>query len=140
MIGIGSPFGDDRAAWRVVDRLQGRVPADVHLLALDRPGAALINWLPGVQRLVLIDALLATPVGRILRLDPTQLVEPGRFSSHALRLGECLRLAEALACLPGRVAVYGVTVGQSGSRSLSPPVAAAAAGLARSLGRELRAR
>lgn len=140
VIGIGSPFGDDRAAWRVIELLHGRIPGEVQLLALDRPGVTLINWLPGVRRLVLIDALLASPAGRILCLNPDQLDAVWPVSSHALRLAESLRLAETLGCLPRQVELHGVTIEETRSRSLSAPVATAAAELARSLGRELNCR
>ena len=71
VIGLGSPFGDDRVGWRVIRLLNGRLPGPVDLVALDRPGSTLINWMQGVEHLVLIDAVRSgAPPGDMIRLDP----------------------------------------------------------------------
>jgi len=111
IIGLGSPYGDDRAGWDVVARLRGTLPTDIDLQALDRPGAGLINWLDGVDHLVLIDAVAAGRPGRVLRIDPGAVARtPSGFSAHALRLDETLRLAQTLDCLPRRMELYGITL------------------------------
>ena len=68
IIGLGSPFGDDQVGWRVIELLQDRLDPQVDLVALDRPGAALINWMAGAQRLVIVDA--PSP-------DMPQVIPPG---------------------------------------------------------------
>ena len=74
VIGLGSPFGADRAAWDVIEGLKGRVPADVELIPLDRPGAALINWLHRDDDVTLIDAALGCPPGTsYLQVDVGEL-------------------------------------------------------------------
>ena len=113
VIGLGSPFCDDQAGWWVVKQLSGRVPSHVDLVVLDRPGAALINWMTGVDHLHLVDAVLDDSLapGQVLTLDAAQLDrEQRRLTSHQLDLTETLRLAEALHCRPARVDIHGIAI------------------------------
>lgn len=81
VIGIGSPFGDDRVGWYVVELLRGRVSDTIELLALDRPGAALINWMHGVDWFILIDASGPQDLpGKVQHVDPDRLALPDRRS------------------------------------------------------------
>ncbi|MCP5305622.1 MAG: hydrogenase maturation protease [Chromatiaceae bacterium] len=118
VIGIGSPFGDDRVGWQVVDGLAGRVPATVDLVTLDRPGAALINWMEHVDHLLLIDAIVseAVPPGRIVRIDRFDtLSPPPGFTSHVLDLAQTIELADALGVRPRNVELYGISIAQLGT-------------------------
>ncbi|HOP15314.1 MAG TPA: hydrogenase maturation protease [Gammaproteobacteria bacterium] len=135
IIGLGSPFGDDRVGWHVIELLQGRLDAQVDLVTLDRPGAAMINWMAGVQRLVIIDALASgQPPGHIARLTATDLdSQTGGTSSHQLDLAQTFELACALDCLPDQVEIYGIEIDTLQSAELSRPVMDAAATLARRL-------
>ena len=135
VIGLGSPFGDDRVGWRVIRLLNGRLPGTVDLVALDRPGSTLINWMQGVEHLVLIDAVRsgATP-GELIRLDPAELVSGGaRLSSHDLALAETLQLAAALGSLPPLVDIYGVEINGCTDQRLSDVAETAAIRLASTL-------
>jgi hydrogenase maturation protease len=116
VLGLGSPFGDDRVAWRLVEDLRGSVPNDVELLTLDRPGAALVQWMAGVDHLVLIDAVFADGApGRVIEIRPDDLNDKSSVvSSHQLPLRETLALAATLGCLPRRVTILGVTVNIQG--------------------------
>lgn len=131
VIGLGSPFGDDRVGWRVVELLHGRLPSEIDLVALDRPGAALINWLEGVDHLILIDAVCSGAMpGSLVRINPAQLeTSGGRLSSHDLALSETFRLASSLGCLPLRTDIYGVELGRYGDEGLGAVAEAAAAEL-----------
>lgn len=135
IIGLGSPFGDDRVGWRVIELLKGRLDAQIDLVTLDRPGAALINWMAGVQRLVIIDAVSSgRPPGHIARLAAVDLdAQVGGTSSHQLDLAQTFELARALDCLPHQVEILGIEIGTLQSAGLSRPVADAAARLARRL-------
>lgn len=137
VLGLGSPFGDDRAGWWVVDQLRGNVPASVDLVRLDRPGAALIHWMTGVRHLVIIDAVVdGGPPGRILTLPLERLTEvTGRYTSHQLTLVSTLQLARTLGDLPPHVEIYGVTI--AGPDRSSPLVEAATGRLAADLGSRL---
>ncbi len=141
VVGIGSPFGDDQAGWRVIELLRGRLAGQVELIALDRPGAALIHWMSGADRLVLIDAIgpMGSP-GRVHRLDPDALPDQaGGLSSHALTLADTIRLAETLGCRPGRLEIFGLEIAGTTSATLSDAVARGAERLAETLCDRLQA-
>lgn len=119
IIGLGSPFGDDDAAWRVVDGLREAPPAGVDLVTLDRPGAALIAWMDAVDELILIDAVIdGGPAGRIMELGQSQLdaMAPA-MSSHQLDLPATLQLARRLGTLPANLTLFGISIASTRSRS-----------------------
>ncbi len=102
VIGIGSPFGEDRLGWYVIEKLRREFAATdrpVSFLALDRPGPALIEHMKDARGIVLIDALSNTgQPGRIQRLSPADIEgqESNRLSSHAIGIADTLQLARAL--------------------------------------------
>lgn len=139
IIGLGSPFGDDRVGWRVIELLQGRLPAEISLVSLDRPGAALINWMQGVDNLVLIDALRsgAAP-GSIVALTPDDLeTRSCRLTSHQLALSETVELAARLGHLPEQTRIYGIELDSFSNDELSEVAATAARELASRLAKAM---
>lgn len=137
VIGLGSPFAADRVGWQVVERLRGRVAKEVDLVTLDRPGATLVNWMPGVDRLLLVDAIDdgGTP-GRMLEFGPSDLqYGTHALSSHQQMLVTTLRLAEALGCRPPSVRLFGITIDPAGE--LDAHTGRAAEALAQQLAAEL---
>lgn len=140
VIGLGSPFGDDRAGWELTEALRGRVPAAVDLVALDRPGAALVNWMQGVDWLVLVDAYLApAELGRFRHVDPGTLPSQGAaWSSHGLDLPATLALAGQLDSLPARLDLYAIAIDDPGAGERSAAVSAAVRDLAERLAAKLR--
>ncbi len=139
VIGIGSPFGDDQAGWLVIRRLQDGVPSTVNLLTLDQPGATLINWISGVDHLILVDALLCPQCREPFREVGVDEVDQGdrMLSSHGLNLSQTLQLAASLGYLPHRIEIYGVVVTEPKRESLSDTTAAHADALAAHLRKEL---
>ncbi len=139
VIGLGSPFGDDRAGWGVIDLLRSHGLSGIDLIALDRPGHSLIHWLPDVDWLILVDAVSSdAPLGSVMRLDPESLDEArSGISSHGLQIAGALQLASTLDCLPSRVDIYGIQVGRPDMQALRDEVAGGAAALADSLARAL---
>ena len=132
VIGLGSPFGEDRAGWLVIDRLHGRVPESVELIALDRPGAALVNWMRACEHLVLIDAVLAPEkCGTYALLAMDELVQPSAVSGHMLNLAETVALAQALGQSPKKMDVYGINI--SNLEDISKSVSDCATRLSRQL-------
>jgi len=134
VIGIGSPFGDDRVGWRVIELLGPRLEG-VELIALDRPGAALVNWMQGVDHLILVDALDARgSPGRVVCLEPDALAPAaGVPTSHALNLAETIALARTLGLCPTRVEIYGIEIAELDAPDLCPAVARGARDLADTL-------
>jgi hydrogenase maturation protease len=141
VLGIGSPAGDDRAGWCVVDALHARLGAraDIALDKLDRPGAGLLAHLEGAAHVVLIDAMRsgAAP-GTIRRVDRADWRNQGGPSSHGFGVFDALALAEALGSLPPALVVYGVEIGAAEpGEALTPAVRAAVDELAARIADEL---
>ncbi|AUR52731.1 hydrogenase maturation protease [Aquella oligotrophica] len=119
ILGIGSPFGDDRAGWLVVEELE-QVPTIREMVAknlltlevADRPGINLINWLLGdYQRIILIDMVktnLKIP-GSIYKLQANEIIGfSGMLSSHSLGVSASLALAKELGINIDNVEFWGI--------------------------------
>ncbi len=137
VIGIGSPFGDDRAGWVVLEQLaQHSLPEGVELITLDRPGPDLINWLERDIKTILIDAAQTTafPAGHWMPLDIDQLDSSEDLSSHGFGLAPTLKLAQALGGLPHQLRLFGICIAPRSSQpegsTLSSSVMAGAGQLA----------
>lgn len=114
ILGIGSPFGDDRAGWLAVqavrssDWFRSLPPGAVRAEALDRPGVGLLHAMAGARHAILIDAASSgLPAGTVreVRCDELQTSAGAAASSHAFGVADALRLAETLGVLPPRVTV-----------------------------------
>ncbi len=112
IIGIGSPFGADRAGWLAVARLAARNdwPRPVEWRTLDRPGTALLDHLSGADHVILIDALLDGGAGTVRRLQPSELKRTAPLSSHGAGVAETLDLGRTLGLLPPRLDILGIPV------------------------------
>jgi hydrogenase maturation protease len=113
IIGIGSPVAGDTLGIEAVQRLQHdalwRGHGDIDWVVLERPGAALLSQLAGVDAVYLIDAL-DHPVAGVHRISPEELLtRAGKISSHDFGVAEALLLAERLGQLPQRLMLYGIT-------------------------------
>ena len=140
VIGVGSPFGDDRAGWEVVTALEALRSAaapwpGVETWICDRPGASLVHLLAGVDHLVIVDAARAPgwPSGTIRWLDPREIDAGHATSSHGFGLAETLALADALGDTPSRVEVLAIAAAQFDGEVLSDAVRAAVPGAAREI-------
>ena len=148
IIGIGSPFGDDRLGWDVVDALEasgllsGFAPAWVSANRCDRPGSALLALTQGAEAIILIDAMrTGRAPGTICRLAIHELqAAAGVVSSHGLGVAESLALGQALELLPPTVAIYGIEAQQTAPESgVSLRASAAVPTLLQAIAAELRA-
>ena len=99
IIGIGQPSaGDDGVGIAVLDHLRARrLPADIELCEIG-DATALIPLLATERPVLIIDALVAAPVGRVRELCLDQLDEHDatRLSSHGLSLVGAIALARTL--------------------------------------------
>lgn len=113
VIGVGNVYrGDDGAGPAVVERLRGRLPADVELTACEQEPSRLIDAWQGADVAVVVDTVDSggTP-GTIHRFDAADGQIPAgvfRSSTHAFGIGETIELSRALETLPQRVLVYGI--------------------------------
>jgi hydrogenase maturation protease len=135
ILGIGSPFGDDRFGWRVAEALRQTgvceryPPGLVSVAACDRPGSLLLELMEGAELALLVDAVQAgAAVGTLLRLEGEQIAAAcGPISSHGLGVASALALGRALGCLPEHVVLWGVEAGEQSftDSPLHPQVEAA---------------
>jgi hydrogenase maturation protease len=115
IIGIGSPFGDDRVGWDAVEALAAsgllkRYPAGtVDACCCDRPGS-LLALLRDVDVAIVIDAMrCGVSVGTVRKLAAHELAPPGGVvSSHGISVAENIALGRALSLLPPTLLLYGI--------------------------------
>jgi hydrogenase maturation protease len=132
IIGIGSPFGDDRFGWEVAEALRHSAAMNavasgrIQILSLDRPGAMLPAHWQETDIVILLDAVRsgAAPGTRHC-LEARDLPDTGMLcSSHGFGLAPAIALARALGNMPSRLLVRGVEADSSWTGfSLSPVVA-----------------
>lgn len=144
ILGVGSPFGDDRAGWLVVEALAAGLDARereatrVRLVALDRPGAMLLEALRGVDRAVVVDAVVGVaPPGTVTEVDTAELSDGSPISSHGFGMARALALGAALHRLPAELRVLGIAIESAASAEPSDAVRAAAERVAAELRRWL---
>jgi hydrogenase maturation protease len=110
--GVGSPFGDDQAGWRLVDMLQRRPHLPIRLRKVDEP-TRIIDDLRGCSKLIIVDACRSVcHAGAVTRLkwpDP-RIAQCHCHSTHGVGVHEALQLAERLGRLPADVEIYGIEV------------------------------
>ncbi len=130
---LGNPDrGDDGVGAIVAERLAGRLPRDVVVLARSGDMLSLIEDWARADVLICVDA--AAPMGapgRIHRVDLATYSLPRDLSftsSHAFGVAEAIELARALHLAPRDIVVYAVEgCTFDGGAEMTPQVAAAAA-------------
>ncbi len=143
LLGIGSPWGDDRVGMLAVQALADLFhPAQVAVSLHDRPGAALIPLLRGTHVAVLVDAVRsgARP-GTLHRLEGQAVFAAGRnlASTHGFGLADALALANELGEAPSLLVLWGVEIEAADfAEKLSPSVQAALPGLVGAVSDEVR--
>jgi hydrogenase maturation protease len=148
IIGLGSPFGDDRLGWVALEALQASAAlaaaggGNISFATLDRPGPSLLAQWRGADHVIVVDAVRSgAPPGTRHRLEPAEVAVPESVSSHGFGLAAALELARALNELPPRLVVYGMEIDPScAGPSLSAPVRRALPALIREVEREACAR
>jgi hydrogenase maturation protease len=128
IIGLGTPFGDDRVGWDVVERLRQVLPGGMCVDATSDP-FVVADEPAGEELLIVIDACHGAGVpGSVHRFEwpDSRLVMDGAVSSHGGRLTAALELADVLGRLPRHVIVFAIEGESSGPvAGMSPAVEAA---------------
>lgn len=132
LVGIGSPFGDDRVGWEIARRVEelasGELATGELAVRCARAPAELLNWLEGVDRMEICDAVASGAAGSLHCWSwPSPEIELAPFrGSHDLGLPAVLALAAALGRLPREVRIWGIGIEPppAATDALSPPVAA----------------
>jgi hydrogenase maturation protease len=110
VVGVGNPDrGDDAVGWRVVELLEGSVPACV---SAGDP-ASLIDAFCGHERVIIVDAS-ATGVepGTVHVGSPSTTDAPAVTSSHGFGVEQAVALGAALDVLPDELIVVAIEGGR----------------------------
>ncbi len=143
ILGIGSPFGDDRLGWVVLEALQHSsaltavTDGSISFAVLDRPGALLPAQWHGADCVIVVDAVRSgAPPGTCHTFGADEWTALQPVSSHGFGLAAALGLARVLDALPPYLVVYGMEIDPSNTAfSLSAPVGRALSGLIREIER-----
>jgi hydrogenase maturation protease len=130
ILGVGSPFGDDRAGWSVAEQLAASAlvvssAGQIDVRILDRPGSLLLAEFGQSSDIILIDALCSGALpGTIQRLDADDVCAAHAvLSSHGVGVAQAVDLARSLGCLPARFVLFGIEADrQHAGNGLSPAV------------------
>lgn len=120
IIGIGSPFGDDRAGLEVARLLAESAPPNCEVIASDRPGVGLVDLMEGADAAILVDAVTSgAPAGTLHEIEFGDLSRhPMRFvSSHDMGIAAAIELARRLGRAPRKGGVLGVEIVPALARS-----------------------
>jgi len=120
VLGIGSPFGDDRLGWEVIDLLQQNasinryIPHYLQLVSSDRPGLHLLELMRGATTVFLVDAVnVGAAVGTLHYFVQEEIeVLDDALSTHAIGIAEAIRMGAVLNDLPPNISLYGLEIGE----------------------------
>ncbi len=124
IVGFGSPFGDDRFGWLVIEQLQKALDGQEAIKATccDRSGIDWIHQYQSAEQLVFIDAVKSDAAPGTLHhltLTPTAFdTLPSSYSSHGLGLREGLAIAAEVIELPPEIEFYGVELSQCDANNI----------------------
>jgi len=142
VFGIGSPFGDDRIGWVVVEMLKQKselipyISKSLYLENLDRPCVELLDSMRGTKIVILIDAIKSgSPLGTIHQYENPQFENNlNLFSTHSMGVMQTLQLGAALNDLPEQLFLYGIEIGHINyGEIVSGSIYAAASSLAETI-------
>lgn len=129
VLGIGSPFGDDRLGWVVVEHLFEHPEIKdrpVEIKALDRPGMRLLEEFHPTQTILLIDAIQSgKSTGSLHCIKKEALFTlSSPSSSHSLGVAEALNMAEAMGTMPEQIMLFALEIepGLNMGTELSDPI------------------
>jgi len=118
VLGIGSPFAEDRVGWEVIKLLQKdsvltNYPKEKLLISYhDRPGLRLIELMEKAKTVFLIDAVRSeTTEGRLHCFKNKDLLNMKETcSSHSFDIAHAIEIAKALNVLPKQIVFYGIEI------------------------------
>lgn len=127
IVGIGSHHADDAVGWLVAEDVARRV-GDAAVVRAARCPADLLDWLPGMTRLLVCDGCRGSGPPGLVRRWTWPFAAPALdwSGTHPLGLLEVISLADRLGKLPRDVDVWTVEVERNGAdQALSSSVVAA---------------
>jgi hydrogenase maturation protease len=127
VLGLGSPFGDDRIGW-VAAEAAGRADRGLDVRLCAHAGELLCALLAPVDRIIVVDGVRsgAAP-GTWRRVSPETLEKRGAaLSSHSTDVAHALAMVEALGATHAPVTLFAVEVDKTGPLDAMTPALAAA--------------
>ncbi len=127
IVGFGSPFGDDRFGWLVIEQLQKALHGQKAIKAIccDHSGIDWIHQYQPAEQLIFIDAVKSgSSPGTLhhLTLTPSAFdTLPATYSSHGIGLREGVALAAEIITLPAEIEFYGAELEQYDANSNASP-------------------
>lgn len=117
VIGIGSPFGDDQAGWKVVESLKEDNFIQSHYQHVDanyfdRPGIRLLNLMYNANTVFLIDAVKSgNTIGTVFRFQDNEIqAVNSMLSTHHMGVVDVLKLGSMINELPDSIILYGIEI------------------------------
>jgi hydrogenase maturation protease len=131
IVGLGSAHGDDQFGWLAADQIAHEIElrrfAHVAVHLATSP-AQLLDWLPGIDQLLLIDACrLSGRAGEMLEFDwpAAEIEQLSGGGSHSFSVWQTLNLASKLGALPRRCHLWGAAGERfAANQPLSPSLVA----------------
>jgi len=117
IIGVGSPFGDDRLGWLAAQKLQmspvlHKAIDKISIMSLDRPGPSMISQWQDTDAVIVVDAVRsgARP-GTVHCLDASAIdAGSGTTSCHGFGVASAMELARALNQMPQTMYLCGIEI------------------------------
>ena len=117
IIGVGSPFGDDRVGWATAEKLKSSSIClsekdKIDISILDRPGAALITHWQDADAVILIDAVQSGAAPGTLHILSADDIDTNTqlTSSHGFGIASTVALARSLDELPEYFYLCGIEI------------------------------
>lgn len=118
ILGIGSPFGDDRLGWEVVHGLQQKKALQAYstqqlqFMSCDRPGLNLLSLMQNARTVFLIDAVrTGAKAGSLFYLENEEIKTINSIqSTHEFGMANTIEMGKTLNLLPQNLILYGIEV------------------------------
>ncbi|KTD35042.1 hydrogenase expression/formation protein [Legionella nautarum] len=118
VIGLGSPFGDDRIGWDVVQLLQQRraltayTENQLQFACYDRPGLNLLELIQNAKSVFLIDAVrTGAEIGTLVCLKEDEINVINTIgTTHHFGVAEAIQMGKVLNLLPQNLILYGIEI------------------------------
>lgn len=113
ILGLGSPFGEDRVGWIVATLLKNKIThPSIVIECHDRPGVRLLELMKQATNVFLVDAVKSeNQIGTIHRLTNNEIYESNHLlSTHDVGVAQTLQLGQALNILPESIVLYGIEI------------------------------
>lgn len=141
IVGIGSPFGDDRVGWEVIKLLEKneniqKNHSNIHLSCCERLGIDLFEQTQDANQIILIDAVkTGAAIGTCHQFHLNEIEQLySSISTHGLGIGYFVKLMRELQSVPPNIILYGIEIDKiTHQQNLSLPVKEAAMKLFRLL-------